>query len=97
MPKQVSRASLIQKLQDDLGLSAQNAQDAVDLVFSQISDALADKGQADISGFGKFVLFHRKERMGINPNTGERLEIEASEVPKFRPSQSLKNKCNGKG
>ncbi|WP_285943880.1 HU family DNA-binding protein [Faecalibaculum rodentium] len=32
--------------------------------------------------------------MGINPVTGERIVIEASEFPKFKPSATLKKRCN---
>lgn len=94
MPKFVSRDSLVQSLSQDLGMSATTAQAAVDLVFEEIADSLSAGGTADIAGFGRFTLFHRKERMGINPNTGERLEIPASELPKFRPSATLKKRCN---
>lgn len=96
MPKYVSRDSLTQALTMELGISFKEASEAVDLVFDEIGKALADGGTADITGFGKFVLFHRKERMGINPVTGERILIQATELPKFRPSQTLKNKCNKK-
>lgn len=95
MAKFVSRDSLVQTLSHEMGLSAKDAQTAVDLIFEEISSSLCDGGTADISGFGKFTLFHRKERMGINPNTGERIEIAASELPKFRPSATLKKRCNG--
>ncbi|OLU45729.1 HU family DNA-binding protein [Faecalibaculum rodentium] len=94
MPKYVSRESLVQAMIHDLGLSGKDAQDAVTLVFNELTDCLADNGTADIAGFGKFVLFHRKERMGINPVTGERIVIEASEFPKFKPSATLKKRCN---
>lgn len=94
MPKYVNRDSLSQALSHGLGLSSKDAQDAVTLVFEELSDCLADNGTVDIAGFGKFTLFHRKERMGINPATGERIHIEASELPKFRPSATLKKRCN---
>jgi len=42
------------------------------------------------------VIFDSKARMGINPVTKERMEIPASKLPKFKPSQTLKNKCNRK-
>ena len=90
----MSRESLVQAMIHDLGLSGKDAQDAMTLVFNELTDCLADNGTADIAGFGKFVLFHRKERMGINPVTGERIVIEASEFPKFKPSATLKKRCN---
>ena len=61
-----------------------------------IAKMLQDDGNVDITSFGKFEIFHRKERMGINPITKEKMMIHASKLPKFRPSQTLKNKCNEK-
>ena len=64
------------------------------LIFNEMSDALASDGHVDITAFGKFEIFDRKSRMGINPVTKERMMIPATKLPKFRPSQTLKNKCN---
>ena len=96
MPKFVNRDSLAQVLTNQLGISKRDALHAVDLMFNEMSEALADEGNVDISGFGKFSLFLRKSRMGINPVTKDRMVIPASKLPKFKPSQTLKNKCNNK-
>lgn len=100
MPKFVNRDILAQLLTQELSTETGNkikkkdAARAIDLIFGTISDTLAQGGTADISGFGKFVIFDRKSRMGINPVTKERMEIPSSRLPKFKPSQTLKNKCN---
>lgn len=96
MSKYVNKDSLIHLLSDSLNITKGSAQQAIDLIFMEMSDALASEGIVDISGFGKFYIFNRKERMGINPITKERMKIEASKLPKFKPSQTLKNKCNHK-
>lgn len=62
----------------------------MDLIFNEMSDALANDGHVDITAFGKFEIFDRKSRMGINPVTKERMMIQATKLPKFRPSQTLK-------
>lgn len=96
MGKYVNKEALIQTLCLKLNMPKKNAAYAVDLIFDEMSEALASDGNVDISGFGKFEIFNRKSRMGINPVTMERMEIPSSKLPKFRPSQTLKNKCNGK-
>ncbi|WP_289753381.1 hypothetical protein [Faecalibaculum rodentium] len=40
MPKYVSRESLVQAMIHDLGLSGKDAQDAVTLVFNELTDCL---------------------------------------------------------
>ena len=94
MGKYVNKESLTQALSINLNLSKKDAAFAVDLIFNEMSDALASDGHVDITAFGKFEIFDRKSRMGINPVTKERMMIPATKLPKFRPSQTLKNKCN---
>ena len=94
MAKYVNKESLTQCLSESLNISKKEARYAVDIVFNEMSEALAVHGIIDISGFGKFEIFDRKERMGINPNTQEKIVVPSSRLPKFKPSQTLKNKCN---
>lgn len=94
MAKYVNKESLTQTLSNELNISKKDAAYAVDLVFNEMSEALASEGHVDITAFGKFEIFDRKSRMGINPVTKERMMIQATKLPKFRPSQTLKNKCN---
>ena len=94
MAKYVNKESLTQTLSQHLNISKKQASYAVDLIFDEMAEALAQDGQVDISSFGKFDIFDRKERMGINPVSKERMVIPSSKLPKFRPSQTLKRKCN---
>jgi len=66
------------------------ARTAVDCVFSTIAKALEAKDTVTIIGFGTFKVAERKAMRGINPQTGETIEIEARMVPKFSPGKALK-------
>jgi len=70
------------------------AQAAVDCVFSSISDALKKGDTISLVGFGSFKVTKRKARKGRNPQTGEEIDIKASNVPKFTPGQALKEAVN---
>ena len=72
------------------GLSKKDAGDAVDAVLDSISDSLKAGNDVTFTGFGKFSVAHRAARTGVNPQTGERLAIAASKVPKFTPGSTLK-------
>lgn len=96
MAKFVNKESLTETIHNDLKISRKEAGHAVELIFKEITDALAQDGEVDIAGFGKFVIFDRKERMGINPVTKEKMMIHATKLPKFKPSISLKKICNSK-
>jgi len=66
------------------------AQAAVDCVFASITDALKGKDKVTIIGFGTFKVEDRKERKGINPQTGKAIKIAAKTVPKFVAGKALK-------
>lgn len=94
MAKFVNKQSLCESLMENMQYTKNEAEEIVNFLFDEMSEALATDGKVDISGFGKFEIQHRKERKGINPSTMEPMMIPSSNVPKFRPSQTLKNKCN---
>lgn len=66
------------------------AEAAVDAVFETITSALGKGDDVAISGFGTFRVVRRAARMGINPKTGEKIQIKASIKPKFRAGKLLK-------
>lgn len=77
------------------GFSKREAAEIVDEVFSTIKDTLSTGEKLKISGFGNFVVRHKKARTGRNPQTGEEIIISARNVLTFKPSQVLKNQLNG--
>jgi DNA-binding protein HU-beta len=44
----------------------------------------------NFTGFGKFSAADRAARQGVNPRTGERVQIAATRVPKFSSGSQLK-------
>lgn len=68
-----------------------DARAAVDCVFATITRALESKDAVTITGFGTFKAVERKAMRGINPQTGEAIEIKARMVPKFTPGKGLKD------
>jgi DNA-binding protein HU-beta len=71
--------------------TTKEAQAAVDCVLDSIINALKDKDQVTVVGFGTFKVSNRKARTGRNPKTGEAIMIKASNVPKFVAGKSLKD------
>jgi len=63
---------------------------AVEAVFDTITKTLARGEEVAITGFGSFRVAKRAARMGVNPKTGERIQIAASIKPKFRAGKVLK-------
>lgn len=62
----------------------------LNVLIEVVSDELKQKGKVTLVGFGTFSVAHRKEKTGVNPRTGERVKIEAKDVPVFKPGKELK-------
>jgi DNA-binding protein HU-beta len=71
------------------------AGDAVETVLSAITDVLANGGDVNFTGFGKFSVATRGPRQGVNPRTGERITIAGGRVPKFSAGAGLKSRVKG--
>jgi len=66
------------------------ATEAVDAVFDTIVKSMGRGEEVAIAGFGTFRVSKRAARMGVNPRTGEKIQIAASTKPKFRAGKLLK-------
>lgn len=92
----VTKADIVEKVYQKIGFSKKEASELVELVFSSLKDTLKNGDKVKISGFGKFEVRGKKERIGRNPQTGEQITISARHVLNFSPSQVLKAMLNGR-
>ena len=85
-----SKKDIAAAVADQLGITKKDAEAAVNAVFDEIAATLKDGGEVALSGFGKFVVMDKPARQGVNPATGEKIEIAASKALKFKPAKALK-------
>lgn len=81
---------------EQTGLSQKECVDAIELTFEIIKDELEKGNPVKISGFGKWTVNSKREREGRNPQTGDRITIDARKVVTFKPSLVLKEALNAK-
>ncbi len=72
------------------GLSYADCQKIVDLMIETIKARLARGEKVLISGFGCFSVTKRKDKKGVNPQTGDPVIIPGRNAVKFKPSKYLK-------
>lgn len=89
----MNKADLINEVSKVLK-TKKEAQTAVDCVLSAITESLKKKEDVTLIGFGTFKTVKREARMGRNPQTGEKIQIESRNVPKFVPGKALKDVVN---
>ena len=60
----------------------------------ELRESLEKDGSTHIGGFGTFFLKWSEAREGINPQTGEKIEIAAHSHVTFRPDASVRRRIN---
>jgi len=91
----VNKSELVEQIAQRSGLSKDQAGEALGATIAAIEDSLAAGEEIAITGFGKFSIAHRSAREGVNPATGERIQIAASKAPRFSPGAKLKDAVKG--
>lgn len=91
----MTKAEVVDQVAAEADISKNDAGEAVDAMLKVIEGALARGGEVNFTGFGKFTVAERGARQGVNPQTGERIEISASRVPRFSAGSALKKSVRG--
>jgi DNA-binding protein HU-beta len=86
----VTKSEFVDQVADRSGLGKGEADKAVNAVLDTIEEVLTRGGEINFTGFGKFSVADRGARQGVNPQTGEKIQIAASKVPRFSAGSALK-------
>jgi DNA-binding protein HU-beta len=90
----VTKQEFVDAVADKAGLTKRDAGEAVDAVLDVITSSLSRGETITFTGFGKFTTSQRAARQGVNPRTGEKVQIAAATVPKFSAGSQLKKAVN---
>jgi DNA-binding protein HU-beta len=87
----VNKNELIDAVAAATGLTKADAEKALEAVLDSIGNALKKGLEVRLVGFGTFSVTNRAASQGRNPRTGEKIQIPASKLPKFRAGKGLKD------
>ncbi|GGU45016.1 hypothetical protein GCM10010211_05910 [Streptomyces albospinus] len=90
----MNKAQLVEAIADKLG-GRQNAAEAVDAVLDAVVRAVVAGDRVSVTGFGSFEKVDRPARYARNPQTGERVRVKKTSVPRFRAGQGFKDLVSG--
>ncbi|MEU3599476.1 HU family DNA-binding protein [Streptomyces sp. NPDC006798] len=90
----MNKAQLVEAIADKVG-GRQQAADAVDAVLDAIVRAVVGGDRVSVTGFGSFEKVERPARYARNPQTGERVRVKKTSVPRFRAGQGFKDLVSG--
>lgn len=90
----MNKAQLVEAIADKVG-GRQQAADAVDAVLDAIVRSVVNGDRVSVTGFGSFEKVDRPARYARNPQTGERVRVKKTSVPRFRAGQGFKDLVAG--
>lgn len=91
----MTKSELIEKLADQQSnIQAKTVEEAVKEMLEHMASTLAAGERIEIRGFGSFSLHYRAPRIGRNPKTGVKVDLEGKYVPHFKPGKELRDRVN---
>lgn len=87
----MNKLELIEQLAARLGITVSEAERFLNTLLNMIYEKLREGGKVNISGFGQFLVSHRKPRIGVNPrNPSQKITIPELNTPKFKAGEAFK-------
>ena len=87
----MNKTELIAVAAENSGIAKKDTERVLNAALEAIVEAMVKGDRVQLSGFGTFESKQREARVGRNPRTKETIEIPATRVPSFKPSQVLKD------
>ena len=87
----MNKNDLVRAIANNAGITLKDAGIVFDGFVSAVTDALKKGEKVQISCFGTFEVKSKAAREGINPKTGDKINIAASKVPTFKFGKAYKD------
>lgn len=87
----MNKAELIDAMAQATKQSKSVCKDVLESFLTTVGKSLKKGNAVVLTGFGTFDVVERKERVGINPATGEKIKIKKRRMPKFKAGKNLKD------
>lgn len=91
----MTKSELTQRIaEQNPHLYMRDVEKIVNVIFDEMTQALARGDRIELRDFGAFSVKHREEREGRNPRTGETVHVEAKRLPHFKLGKRLHERLN---
>lgn len=87
----MNKTQLIDAIASESGLTKVQAREALEAMLTTTVQTLGRGEDVTLVGFGSFKVVERKARMGMNPQTKQKIEIPATKVVRFKPGSDIEN------
>ena len=87
----MNKSELINAMAEKTELTKGVCKTALEGFIDVVTQELVKGGDVTLVGFGKFSTKTRAARTGVNPRTGESMDVPESVVPKFKFGKNVKD------
>ena len=87
---EMNKAELIAAMAEKSELSKKDSEKALSAFIDTVTETLKEGDKVSLVGFGTFEARNRAARIGINPRTKEKMNIEATKTPSFKAGKAFK-------
>ena len=92
----MTKAEIVDAVHNEIDLSKGQSAELVESLFELIRERLENGEDIKLPGFGNFLIKEKRQRIGRNPKTGEKIIITPRKVISFKPSSILRDRVNSR-
>ncbi len=92
----MNKKELIRAAAETAGMTQKDCATILDALLATATKELASGGEVSITGFGALRIKERAPRKGVNPKTGEAIDIPAGKGVSFKAGSALLDEISGK-
>ena len=86
----MTKSELIKIIHKNSSFNYSEIETLVNMVFEEVAKGLKEEGKVVISGFGTFEKYYQEGYRGVNPATGEPIQVEGNYKIRFNASKKVK-------
>jgi len=91
----LTKADIVETAAKQNGYTINRSFELIEILLEIIKSSLESGEDILISGFGKFCVKEKVQRLGRNPATDEAMMLAPRKIITFRCSRKLRDKING--
>jgi integration host factor subunit beta len=91
------KSELVELISSKLDITANKAEEYINVFFDSMISALTQEGRVEIRGFGAFTVRHYEAYEGRNPKTGAKIHVAEKRLPFWKTGLELKQRVDGLG
>lgn len=87
----MDKTDLIERLKSEMGYSEEEASRVVDAMMESLTESLSHGDKITLPGIGSMAVVDRAHRKGVDPQTGEAMDMPPEREIRFSPGKRLKD------